>query len=51
MGRSKFKFNKNTGRFLYIWEVGFYDVPLKEFNNPDGNINTPSMAIGSCNSF
>ena len=47
----EFKFDRNSGRFLVSYTMGYFAVPPDSINTPAENDNTPYVAIGKCSSF
>lgn len=47
----EFRFNRDNGRFLMSYMLGYYGVPSGSVNTPDENNNTPYLAIGKCSPF
>jgi len=50
MVEGEFRFNKNNGRFIYIWALGYYNVS-PELNMTDKDSDTPFIEIGKCSPF
>ena len=50
-GLPEFKFNKNNGRFLLAYLLGYYNVLPQQNKITDENSDTPYLEIGRCSPF
>lgn len=51
MAGGNFKFNRNNGRFLIDYSIGYYNVQSDSIDTPAENANTPYVSIGKCSPF